>query len=809
MSFLGLMLRAGLRHRWRSWLALALLTALAVGLVLAGAQTARRTATAFPRFQAAHGYDGFFYATAPVPGASSLPGVESVTAEGSIISGAPECACSRSLNNTNDFSVNEVAPAGLGRLVKLVSGRMPNQSDPTEVLASTDLQPYGIHVGSVLRLPLAAASQRNEVLTFANMTPDGPVATVRVVGLSVSEAEFTPGSSSQTPYDLYTTQAFDKEFNARSVLLYQYFFRLRGGAAGLPQFQAAAKAQGALSVTDLDALSNSIQTSIDPQAVGWWILTGLAALVGLVVLAQALSRQAALDAEDNPSLAALGATRRQLFTFTMARTLLLAVVGAGAGIVLAAALSVFVPVGEARLADPNPGFDFDALLLLGGALAAVGVLLLLGVWPAVRASRTRSLQDQGRVTRPSRTVAWLSASGAPPTALIGVRNALERGRGRNAVPVSSALIGAVLAVAVLCGTAVFGASLAYLTDTPSQYGQGFDAWFTTNVTGATSQTAQLLASLERPGVTAITAGVSGVVRINGSVVDALAGQSVRGPLTIPPTAGRWPVANDEVVLGAKTMREVGTHLGGTVSVALPTASGGVAPARPFRVVGTAVLPPDFINQGLGTGAIFSLGALAGETCRGGGTDQACLVSAVTAGNGSFLVQVAPDARGRAALSALSNEYQSTGQLDIPYPPTDLVNFGRAVNFPLIFGLVVIVFGVATLLHLLLTSLSRRRREMGLLKSLGFVRHQLALSVSWQTTTVAVVGLVIGIPLGIAAGRVVWSAFADNLGVGTQPVVTVSEIALLALGVLVVANLLAVVPAVVAARARPASLLRTE
>ena len=79
MPFLRLMLQAGARHRWRSWLALTLLTAVVVGLVLAGAATARRTATAFPRFEAVHGYDAFFYSAAPVPRVASLPEVASVT----------------------------------------------------------------------------------------------------------------------------------------------------------------------------------------------------------------------------------------------------------------------------------------------------------------------------------------------------------------------------------------------------------------------------------------------------------------------------------------------------------------------------------------------------------------------------------------------------------------------------------------------------------------------------------------------------------------------------------------------------------
>ncbi len=99
--------------------------------------------------------------------------------------------------------------------------------------------------------------------------------------------------------------------------------------------------------------------------------------------------------------------------------------------------------------------------------------------------------------------------------------------------------------------------------------------------------------------------------------------------------------------------------------------------------------------------------------------------------------------------------------------------------------------------------------MGLLKSLGFVRRQIALSVSWQTTTVAAIGIVLGVPLGIAAGRLVWNAFASNLGVVADPVVTAWVVAAIAAGTLVVANLLAVGPAWVASRTRAASLLKAE
>jgi hypothetical protein len=43
-------------------------------------------------------------------------------------------------------------------------------------------------------------------------------------------------------------------------------------------------------------------------------------------------------------------------------------------------------------------------------------------------------------------------------------------------------------------------------------------------------------------------------------------------------------------------------------------------------------------------------------------------------------------------------------------------------------------------------------------------------VCWQATTVALFGIVVGIPLGLAAGQLVWRTFATNLG--AVPVATV-------------------------------------
>ena len=154
----------------------------------------------------------------------------------------------------------------------------------------------------------------------------------------------------------------------------------------LPRFAAAT---GPL---HLDYISNQataagvVAASIHPQAVGSRVLAVLAMLVGLAVVGQALGRQSVVESEEYPTLVAQGLPRRRLVMLGTARNMLVALVGATGAVIVAFALSPLTPVGEARLVEPSTGLTFDPLVLLLGALATVVVVLLLGIWPAVRAS---------------------------------------------------------------------------------------------------------------------------------------------------------------------------------------------------------------------------------------------------------------------------------------------------------------------------------------------------------------------------------------------------------------------------------------
>ena len=806
MRAVWLVLAAGFRRQWRSWVLLGLLIAVASGFVLAATAAGRSTESAFPRYVASHGYDAIVYTVKPLP--KELPGVAHVMPVQMPFYDQPRCSCHGTIN-TGEFAVREVPPDSLGRVAKLVAGRMPDPSSPVEALASFTLErDYGVRLGTVITLPMAGASQRQAIFrAMAGQGPrpgkaTGPRMAMRVVGIVAAEIEFSYGQGAT--YTLYPGPAFAVA-TKDSPALTSYYVRLRHGQADFARFEARISHLEGAGVQDLDRPAATITTSIHPQAVGWRVLAALAGLAAVAVVGQALSRQASAESADHPVLAALGLSPWQLAGRIMLRTLVVAVAGAAAGIGLAALLSPLAPMGEARLAEPAPGLALDAPVLGLGALATVAVVLALGVLPALRAARVRVRADRAPDTRLSAIAGAAATAGVPPGAVIGIRHALERGRGTRAVPVGTALIGSVAGVAALCATAVFGSSLAHLTATPALYGAPYQDVFIGGGPGDLGQD-PLINELEGDrAISQITLVSVPAITVNRVSVRAAAATAARGPILLSAAAGQLPAGDGQIGLGASTLRTVGARIGALVRVTATAPDGGVHAAR-FRVVGLLPLPTDFGTGGIGTGAAMTTAAYTSLVCPPAPGQAQCRATIARSGE-LVLVRAAPGPAGAAALARHIARHQDN--VDPPTVPAALVNFGASAAFPLLLGGVVAVCGLAALAHLLVVSVARRRTESGLLVALGMVRRQLAAIVFWQATTIAVVAIAAGIPLGIAAGRAIWRAFAISLGVVPVPVVQAWLIVATAAGALLAANALAAVPAMSAATSRPGLLLRTE
>jgi ABC-type antimicrobial peptide transport system permease subunit len=222
----------------------------------------------------------------------------------------------------------------------------------------------------------------------------------------------------------------------------------------------------------------------------------------------------------------------------------------------------------------------------------------------------------------------------------------------------------------------------------------------------------------------------------------------------------------------------------------------------MQIVGSMVLTPSIVNDQvhIGEGAVVTMDAFKALAI-GEGQELENVVENV------FLARLEPGVDRTAALARLQRDFPGTVLTALR--PSDVENLRRVSALPSLLAALFAAIALLTVGHMLVSSVRRRRHDVAILRTIGFVRRQVSAAVAWQATTVVLVGLLVGVPLGLAAGRWSWSLVADQLGVAFRPVVPVGVIALGVVGSLVLANAVAALPGLVAARTRPAEALRTE
>jgi FtsX-like permease family len=375
----------------------------------------------------------------------------------------------------------------------------------------------------------------------------------------------------------------------------------------------------------------------------------------------------------------------------------------------------------------------------------------------------------------------------PPTASVGARFALDSGRGTDGVPVWTAVLGAALAFVLLAGTWTYRSSLQTLLDTPSLYG-----WNWSVKSGAPALpeigTTLIPAFATDPAVQSFAAGTVTQADIGGERVDVLAMDQELG--TVAPTvlAGRLPKNEDEVLVGTKTLEAADSKIGDVLVLRI----GGTS--VPMTVVGRGVFPEYGDAGRLGSGAFTTYGGV-----------QRVLPDAR---KNVFLLRFTEDANRRDTLVRFRDALQpvptrSSGR------PRDLQDLARVRSLPLVMAVILSLLAAATLAHALVTSVRRRRRDLAVLKTVGFRRRQVAIAVGWQATILVGLALAIGLPLGVLGGEWAWDAFAEGLGTEPEATVPVALIVLTVPIAIVFGNLIAAIPAWVAGRTRPAKILRGE
>jgi hypothetical protein len=806
MGLPGYWFRTTLPRRWRGYLGVVLLLGITGGLSLFALAGARRTQSSYPRFARAVHASTMAVDTGPYDPAllariGHFPQVERAQTYVAF-------AVTRLVNNKPDFAQDFESLASLdGRFFDQdrftpTTGRLPGRHRADEVAVNeTAARLYGYHVGQKLDLgtyDLSKASRDDPGVPVLRMQ-----ATVTAVGLFPNEV--LQDDTDRSPLVLFTP-AYTKHALPYAQYQWQGLTLKRGDAdveavkrewaalldPGFPQF---------FRVTSVTTFH--VEQAVRPLSIALALFGAIATLACVVLVGQTLGRLLRGEPEERLALGAMGATRSLSTRAAAVGPTLAVVVGGALAAAFAIAASPLMPIGKVRRVEVTPGFDADWTVLGFGALLLVAMLVTF-IW----VTGWRVAPHRPRLEAParaSRLVGAAQGAGLSPAAVAGIRLAVEPGHGRTAVPVRSVIAGVAMAMTALTAAVTFGGSLATLVHTPRLYGWSWDATLLDQggYGAGHVEIAQRVFGGD-PNIEAFAGSYFGSDEVDGHNVALL---GVRPGATVHPPIleGRSIKSKSETVLGSETLAALGKHVGDRVAL------GNETPPRQLRIVGTATLPTIGIIHGAYTS--LGVGALVEQTLVPG-YDRSQSTFGYSGPNVWF-VKFRGGIDHRAAVAKLRREMGPVGSESgsLVYTsaqrPAEIVNAADIGSAPTMLATVLAVAAFGSLGLALAASVRRRRRDLALLKTLGFTGRQVGATVRWQAALTVLTGLVVGVPLGIVAGRTLWVLFADQLEVVPHSATPFLAIAAISMVALLVGMLAAAIPARVARRVQPAIALRSE
>ncbi len=846
--------RATFRHRWGSYVSLIVLVALIGGLGLGSLAAARRTQSSFSTFLASTNpsdltvsvYGGGVSAANPdydpalTTAIARLPGVRHVAAAFEL-TGAPLTADGSPRLRVMGEAYPVASVNGLlftQDRVAVTAGHMASPDRPDQiVMAPLVAKQFGFHVGQVIPYGFYSDAQQNLPGFGTSAVPPALRANLKLVGLATLNSEIVEDDVDTLPTLIPLSPAFTREVLARKGEQFSgaliFGIQTKGGVATVPAVERAVAAlipPGVISTDHaLSPVVDKADRSLKPISIALGVFGAVSLLAALLIAAQLISRRFRTDGGDLQILRALGAGPSDTMFDHLIGMEVSILIGSLLAVAVAVALSPLAPLGPVRPVYPSGGFSFDWTVLGFGAVALVVLLSTTAALLAYATAPHRTaLRPRIRSTSGARVVASLARAGLPAPGVVGARMALEPGEGRSAVPVRSALLGSVLAVALVVTTLTFGNSLQTLVSSPALYGWNWT--YILNPVGAGSGNVPHVAFslLKHDRYVAAYSGASfNSVEIDGQDVPFLV-EDVGADVVPPILSGHGVDAAKQIVLGAATMAQLHKHLGQhvTVTYGAPADAPIYLPPTRLLIVGTATFPAigfastvsDHTSMGSGAYFSFQMFPKRFDAAINSGPDPAL------DGPNLALVRIRQGAPSVAALASLrhiagaANKVYAAAeggpggnQLAVQgvQRPAEIVNY-KTIGLTPTFLVSGLALGAIVALALtLLASVRQRRRDLALLKTIGFVRRQLAAAVAWQATVAAVVGMVVGIPLGLVTGRWLWDLFARQIYAVPYPTVSVVSVILVALGTLVLANVVAAVPARNAARTPTALMLRSE
>ncbi len=546
--------------------------------------------------------------------------------------------------------------------------------------------------------------------------------------------------------------------------------------------------------TETDKEKRTVERAIRPTVGALLVLAAASAAVTLALASLIATRELRTVRADQRQWHQLGVASMTRALVVGAPLTVAALVGAAVGIVAGWLLGTG-PLGLVRAVEPYPGRHLGGVAVLVAIGVAVGTILIIAATTAWSVLR---LDPPAASTRHRTVSPWIVAR----TGAVAVADGLRSAATPRTMPVVAG--GALLTSAVVAAL-VFGASLAALVDTPRSYGWPWDvAAMAGSGYGDLDRAAAQRIFDDDPDVSSWTAiGFLNEVSLDGESLMSVYGLDHSSTVDLPLVRGSLPVAGDEIALGSATASSRALDVGDRVTL------GGIIDTREATVSGIVVFPtlgPILADRvSAGTGMLLPEALFDGELL----ADAQSLAAFIGIDVEDRSDNAATRSRLQQELDGLDLVGIPTLRFPVPLRPPEIVDASSTRGVPLLVASVLAAVAALGLGVASWSSARSRRRDLAVLRALGFSRVQVRRSIQAQSITTMAIVLAVGVPLGVVAGQNLWEVFAGQLGVVPDAAsVLVPTLVTIAGGTLL-ATLAAQIPARLASRLSPAAGLRSE
>ena len=640
-----------------------------------------------------------------------------------------------------------------------------------------------IETGSEGEMVISRGLARNsglDVGDVANAATASSGAALRVVGIAVDTSSFP--YPQYRPGIVFVSQPTVRDLvggPVRDLTLREQGLRRADLAVGVridhPEAAKAFVAEAQVSLgeavyysrTWLD-IRDAVAEINDGPGIIFRVFSFFGLLAAGIIVASAITGHVLAQTREVGVLKATGFGPGHVLLLFLGQQLVLGLVAAITGVILAVVVTPSILEVFAELLYSGVSPDFDPVRIVAVVLG-IGILIvvftLLPAWRAGRISTVAALSGryQRSASKPSLLARYAIRLHMPHVVVFGLKDVFAR-KTRAWLTVAAA---AVVASVVMMTLTLFGMFDRMVNDPTSLGAWPFELRVERLGEFGTSDAAngafvagvadpishkELVALVESHSevkslmtiweTSAVVVEVDEVLQTY--IIDGLVGE-----FGFRVTDGQMFTTPHEAVIGLGLAQTYGLGVGDQVTVLLRLNEARTEEI-PLAVVGVFALSEANLGRVLmyGVETLHDLGII-GESTAPIGNLSLKLVHGVDAGK--LAEAIFAETGGRVVVTNVAQRYQENLKDELALIPLMLTLNG-----------VLIALAAGNMLIALVFSVRERTREFGILKTVGFTPRQIVATVVFGAAVLAVIGVVIGIPIGYVLTRL-WMAAADTDG----------------------------------------------